>query len=220
MKVLMVGGGRESYYLARRFAAKGFEVVIVDRRADVCTRLARRLSATVVLGDGGDPRTLEDAGARGADVVLAITPFDQDNLIICQLATLRFGVPRAVALANDPDNAEVFEQLGVTSVSITDIVGGLIEQQTIVDEITRTLAVAEGRVNVTEVVLDEDAPVLGRCLDQLDLPRGALVAVVVRASETIVPGGSDTLRAGDRLVLVTLPEDHGPALRALTGESA
>lgn len=216
----MVGGGGAAYYLARRFAAKGYEVVIVDRRDDVCVRLARQLSATVVLGDGGDPRTLEDAGARGADVVLAITPFDQDNLIICQLATLRFGVPRAVALANDPDNADVFERLGVTAFSITDIVGGLIEQQTLVDEITRTLAVAEGRVNVTEVVLDAHAPVLGRRLDQLDLPPSALVAVVVRADETIVPGGSDTLQAGDHLVLVTLPEDHGPALRTLTGESA
>jgi len=216
----MVGGGGTAYYLARRFAAKGYDVVIVNRRGDDCARLARQSSATVVLGDGGNPRTLEDAGARAADVVLAITPYDQDNLIICQLATLRFGVPRAVALANDPDNAEVFERLGVTSFSITDIVGGLIEQQTIVDEITRTLAVAEGRVNVTEIVLDERAPVLGRRLDEVDLPRGALVAMVVREGETIVPRGSDTLEAGDHLVLVTLPADHGPALRTLTGESA
>ncbi len=216
----MVGGGGAVDHLARRFTEKGHEVVIVNRTSDECGRLARQLPATVVLGDGGDPATLEDAGARSADVLLAITPYDQDNLIISQLASLRFGVPRAVALANDPGNVEVFERLGVTAFSTTDIVADLIEQQTIVDEITRTLTVAEGLVNVTEVVLDEEAPVLGQRLDALELPKSALITIVVRGGEAIVPGGGDTLHAGDHVVLVTLPEDHGPALKLLTGESA
>ncbi|MBN1459603.1 MAG: TrkA family potassium uptake protein, partial [Armatimonadetes bacterium] len=119
MKVLIAGGGKTLYFLSRNFAAKGYSVVIVNRNKQECVQLARQLAATVVCGDASDPEILEESGAIGADAVLAITPNDQDNLAICQLAALQFGVPRVVALANDPDNAEVFEQLGVSSFSLT-----------------------------------------------------------------------------------------------------
>ena len=113
MKVLIVGGGKTLYFLCRNFTAKGYEVVIINRNRGECVQLARQLSAMVVCGDGSDARILKEAGAMGADVVLAITPNDEDNLVICQLASIQFGVPRAIALANDPDNAEIFEKLGV-----------------------------------------------------------------------------------------------------------
>jgi len=154
----------------------------------------------------------------GADVVLAITPNDQDNLVICQLASLQFGVPRAVALANDPDNAEIFQNLGVSAFSTTHIVGSLIEQRASIEQITNLLPVAEGKVNVTEIALDAGFPVAGKLLKDIELPENALVAVVIRESQPIVPRGATRLLAGDRVVLITLPENHGPVLKAFTGE--
>jgi trk system potassium uptake protein TrkA len=219
VKVLIIGGGKMLYFLCRNFAAKGYEVVIINRNHDECVRLARQLSATVVCGDGSDARILEDAGAMGADVVLAITPNDQDNLVICQLASHRFDVPRAVALANDPDNADVFEKLGVSAFSTTHIVSSLIEQRASLEQITNLLPVGEGRVNVTEIVLDAQSPVAGKLLRDVELPENALIAVVIRDNRPIVPRGANDLQPGDRLVLITLPENHGPVLRAFTGES-
>jgi trk system potassium uptake protein TrkA len=218
MKVLIVGGGRKLYFLCRNFAAKGYEVVIINRNREECVQLARQLSAMVVCGDGSDAKILKEAGAMGADAVLAITPNDQDNLVICQLASLQFGVPRAVALANDPDNAEVFEKLGVSAFSTTHIVGSLIEQRTSLEQITNLLPVGEGRVNVTEIILDGDSPVAGKLLKDIDLPENSLVAVVIRDNHPIVPGGASQLLEGDRVVLITLPENHGPVLKAFTGE--
>lgn len=218
MKVLIVGGGKTLYFLCRNFTAKGYEVVIVNRDQTECVQLARQLSATVVCGDGSDPRILKEAGAMGADAVLAITPNDQDNLVICQLASFQFGVPRAVALANDPDNAEVFDKLGVSAFSTTHIVGSLIEQRASLEQIINLLPVGEGRVNVTEVVLDADSPVVGKLLKDIELPQNALVAVVIRDNQPIVPRGANDLMAGDRVVLITLPENHGPVLKAITGE--
>ena len=154
----------------------------------------------------------------GPDAVLAITPNDQDNLVICQLASLKFGVPRTVALANDPDNAEVFEKLGVSGFSTTHIVGSLIEQRASLERITNLLPVGEGRVNVTEIVLDDDSPVVGKLLKDIDLPENALVAVVIRDNRPIVPCGANDLLADDRIVLITLPENHGPVLKAFTGD--
>jgi trk system potassium uptake protein TrkA len=218
MKVLIVGGGKPLYFLSRNLTAKGYDVVIINRSREECVHLARRLSATVVCGDGSDTRILQDAGAMGADALLAITPNDQDNLIICQLAAIQFGVPRTVALANDPDNAEVFEKLGVSAFSTTHIIGSLMEQRASLEQITNLLPVGEGRVNVTEIILDADAPVAGKLLKDIDLPKNALVAVVIREGEPIIPGGANRLLAGDRVVLITLPESHGPVLKAFTGE--
>lgn len=218
MKVLIVGGGKTLYFLCRNFTAKGYEVVIINRNHEECVQLARQLSATVVCGDSSDPRVLKEAGAMGADALLAITPNDQDNLVICQLASLQFGVPRAVALANDPENAEVFQTLGVSAFSTTPIIGSLIEQRASLEQITNLLPVAEGRVNVTEIVVDPGFPVAGRSLKDIELPENALVAVVIRDKEAIVPRGPTRLLAGDRVVLITLPENHGPALKAFTGE--
>jgi trk system potassium uptake protein len=218
MKVLIVGGGKTLYFLSRNFTAKGYEVVIINRNEKEYVQLARQLSATVVCGDGSDTGILKEAGAMGADAVLAITPNDQDNLVICQLASLKFGVPRSVALANDPDNSEAFEKLGVSAFSTTHIVSSLIEQRASLEQITNLLPVGEGRVNVTEILLDASSPVTGKLLKEIDLPENALVAVVIRDNQPIVPRGASDLMAGDHLILITLPENHGRVLKAFTGE--
>jgi trk/ktr system potassium uptake protein len=218
MKVLIVGSGKTLYFLCRTFTSKGYGVVIVNRDRAECVRLARQLSATVVCGDGSDAGILRDAGAMGADAILAITPNDQDNLVICQLAALKFGVPRTVALANDPENAEVFEKLGVAAFSTTQIISSLIEQHASLDQIVNMLPVSQGRVNVTEIVLEAGSPAAGRLLKDINLPGNALIAVVIRHGRALVPRGGDDLQAGDRLVLITLPENHGPVLKSLTGE--
>jgi len=218
MKVLIVGSGNTLYFLCRNFTAKGYQVILINRDREECIRLARQFSAMVVCGDGSDATILKEAGAMGADVVLAVTPNDQDNLVICQLAVLQFAVPRVLALANDPENAEIFEKLGVSAFSTTHIVGSLIEQRVSLEQIINLLPVGEGRVNVTEIILDQDSPVEGKRLKDINLPENALVAVVIRNDQPIVPRGSNELLSGDRIVLITLPENHGLVLKTFTGE--
>ncbi|MEX1229629.1 MAG: NAD-binding protein [Planctomycetaceae bacterium] len=220
MKIIVVGGGRVVYFLSRSFTSKGHSVTIVSRDAEECQWFARRLKATIILGDGSFPRILDDAGADNADLVLAITPRDEDNLIICQIAERRFGVPRTVAVVSDPDNETVFPKLGVKNVvSITRILSTLIEEQAGVEELTNLLALAEGRVNIAELELTKECPVLGLPLAEITLPESALIACVLRGKDVIVPHGATTLSVGDRVVLVTVPETHGKAVRMLTGEA-
>ena len=219
MKVILVGGDKTLYFLCRNFTSKGYEVVVINREQKEAVQLSRQLSATVLCGDGSDPEILAEAGARNADAILAITPNDQDNLIICQLASLQFGVPRCVALANDPDNAEIFEQLGVTAFSTTDIVGSLIEQRASLEQITNLLPISDGKVNVTEIILDADSPVIGQSLKDIRLPEGTLIGVVIRDNQPIIPRGATLLLDGDHIVLITLPASHGPAIKALLGDT-
>ncbi|MBN1932072.1 MAG: TrkA family potassium uptake protein [Desulfobacterales bacterium] len=219
MKVLIVGGGNTLYFVCRNFIAKGYRITVINRNHDECVKLARNLNITVIHGDGSESRILQEAGANGADVLLAITPNDQDNLVICQLAALQFGVPRTVALANDPDNAEVFKKLGVSAFSTTQIIGNLIEQKASLEQITNLIPVGEGRVNITEIVLSSDFPIAGKFLKEIELPDNALVAVVIRRNQPIIPRGHNRLMPGDRIVLITLPENHGTVLKVLTGQN-
>ena len=181
--------------------------------------LARRLKATVVYGDGSDQELLEEAGGNTADVVLAVTPNDQDNLVICQLAGLRFGVPRTLALVNDPENEMVFRELGIAAVSTTRILSKLIEQRAGFEEIINLIPIDEGKVNLTEVVLRENAPVIGRSLREIELPDNSLVAYIIRKEQSVVPRGPTVLQVQDRLIVISLPENHGQVLKVLTGSS-
>lgn len=218
MKIILVGGGETIYFLCRNFTAKGYEIVIINDDKEECVQFARNLSATVLWGDGSDFELLKEAGAMAADAILAITPNDQDNLIICQMASLRFNVPRPIALANDPDNVEIFERLGVSAFSTTQIVGSLIEQRASLEQILNLLPIGEGKVNVTEAVLGPESPVIGKQLKDIFLPENSLIAVVIRDNEPIVPRGWNYLQEEDRVVLITIPENHGKVLRLLTGE--
>ena len=218
MDTLIVGGGKIVYFLAKAFFSKGYNVTIINRKKEECSWLARQLKATVVFGNATDPQILKDAKTFSMDAVLAVTPNDEDNLVICQLAKMNFGVERTLALVNDPDNEEVFQQLGVTTAfSTTHIISSLIEQRTGLEDIVGLFSVAEGKVNITEVILKDDSPVLNKSLMELELPEDSLIACILRDSSPIIPRGSTKLHAQDRLVLITMPENHGQVLKILTG---
>ncbi len=224
MRVILIGGGETIetiYFLSRLFARRGYRVTIVNPHPAEAQMLSRQVKATVILGDGSDPAVLEEAGARQAEVVLSLTPYDPDNLVACQIAQKVYSVPRTMALVNDPDNEPVFRQLGITEVfSATRVIGSLIEGRTVFDEITHLFPADEGRLHVSEVVLDEKAPAVGKSLMELDLPKDSLVAAIIRQGQVVVPRGEDRLQAADRLILIALPEQQEQALRLLSGEGA
>lgn len=219
MRVIVVGGGKLALFLARDFAGKGYHVTIVNPDGAEATALARRLKATVLQGDGSDPSVLDEAGARRADAVIALTANDEDNLAVCQIARRMFQVPRTVALVNDPENEEVFRQMGVSvAFSATQIIARILEERAGFEEITSLIPVAEGRITISEVFLRPDAPAAGKALQELRLPEGALIGGIVREGQAIVPRGGTILQGGDRLILIAQPEDYDRVLRLLTGE--
>jgi trk system potassium uptake protein TrkA len=121
---------------------------------------------------------------------------------------------------NDPEHEEVFHRLGVTAVSTTRILASLIEQRVSFDEVINLIPVGEGKATVSEVTLDGDSPVVGSALTDIQLPEDSLIAFILRAGEPVVPRGGTVLEAEDRLVVITLPENHGATLAVLTGEQS
>ena len=218
MRVIIIGGNQTVYFLARQFVRRRYHVTIINRDPVRSRLLAQQTKATVVLGDGTHVQILEEAGARQADVLLALTSHDQDNLIACQIAQRLFDMPRTIAQVNDPDNEDVFRQLGVTHpFSATRIIGSILDQETDFEDITTLMPLAQGRINVADVRLHEDSPAVGKTLTELELSGNSLIACIIRDDEVIVPRGSTRLQADDHLVLVSHPEHQKRDLDLLCG---
>jgi trk system potassium uptake protein TrkA len=218
MRIIMIGGDKTVYFLARQFIEKGSHVTIINRDPNRARELAQQTQALVVLGDGSDVQRLEEAGARRADVVMALTSHDQDNLISCQIAQKMFAVPRTLALVNDPENEDIFRKLGITvAFSATRIIASLIEQQATFDDITTLMPIAEGRINVTDVRLDQYSPAVGKTLLELELTEGSLIAAIIRGEDVLVPRGGTRLQDRDHLILISHPEHEAEDLMTLCG---
>ena len=219
MKIILIGGGKTIYFLAKQFIAEGQSVTIINRDPEESQALSHELDATILLGDGSDPEILEQAGTGSADVLLSMTSRDHVNLVACQVANEKFDVPRTIALVNNPENEEIFRKLGVSLIfSATRIITSLLEQETDFMAITNLMAVAQGKVNVSEVRLPENALVSGKSLQELKLPAGFLLATIIRNDEVLVPSGSTILQAHDQLILIGQAENYRDVLRILTGE--
>lgn len=218
MRVIIAGNGRPLHHLCRSFAEKGHSVTVVDPDREECERIARRLAVEVLHADGTDAGALEEAGVAGADAVIALSPRDEENMLICQTASTRYSVERTIALVSDPENVGVFERFGIGAVSTAGVIADLLERRASFSSIVNLLPLAEGKVGVTEILLRDGAPVIGRTLRELAMPADSLVAVVVRNGSPIVPRGDHRFASGDRIAIVTLPEAHDIAVQLLTGE--
>lgn len=219
MQIIIIGGGNSVYYLSRSLISKGHNITIINHNHAECIRLARKLKAKVIFGDASDRAILEQAGASSADALFTITLNDHDNLVICQIASLTFKIPKIFTVVDDPDNETVFSQLGIQNVlSINRILAAMIEEKTGFSDITNLFSIAEGKVNFTELELQPDSPVINQPLAEIQLPESAIITVIIRNNEPVIPRGSTILRVGDRLVVMNTPIDHSKIIRQLTGE--
>lgn len=213
MKIIMTGQGKEYFFLCRRFLEKGYTITHITKDFSSGVKLYRDLKINVIEGDPCDLQTLKNAEAEIADIFLSLSENDHDNLIACQIASSKFGIPRTVALANDPQNVEIFEKLGVHAFSITSIIASFIEERTSTEEILNLQPAAKGLVNITELRIEKENLITGKPLKELKLPENILLGIIVRNGKAIIPGGNDCVLKDDSVILLSLPENHGKAIK-------
>lgn len=207
MFILIVGGGNIGYYLAKTLNASGHEVVIMEKDRQVHRIIADELGEMAVQGDGCEVRLLEEAGAARADAVVAVTGDDEDNLVICQMAKRMFNVPRTIARVNNPMNEELFHQLGVdAAVSSTKIIQSLIEQEIETGDVIPLAALKRGRLEVVDIDITEQCPVLGTPIGELNLPPESLIMCIVREERAMIPHSDHRLEVGDEIVVLVRAE--------------
>jgi len=220
MRVVVTGGGAVGRHLAIDLAERGHEVVMIEEDPVALERTRQWADRmTLLLGDACEPWVLEAANTSTADVVVAVTGHDEDNLVTSLLAKQEFGVPRVIARVNHPKNEWMFtEQWGVdASVSPPHILTSLVEEAIAVGDLIRILPLEGGKVSVVELRLPRESPNAGRPLYELRLPADAAILALVREGHVLIPQPETVVTAGDEILALASPESEEGLRAAILG---
>lgn len=220
MYVIVVGGGKVGYYLAKELVDEGQEVLVIEQDAARCQVISEELGDIVLRGDGCEIRVDEQAGMNRADIVIAVTGDDEDNLVTCQIAQHKFGVVRTIARINNPKNEGIFKQLGITTtVSATAAIMSDIEQELPSHQLIPLLRIRGSGLEIVEVKIPQRSPIVGKSIRDLLLPPQSIISLVIDENGTPrVPTNDTVIHAGDEVVAVTLKESEEMLRSALTSE--
>jgi trk/ktr system potassium uptake protein len=206
MYVIVVGAGKVGWNLARELLEKGHEVTLIDNDRDRYLTVEQELEHNIQYGDASELWVLERAGISRADMVIAVTGDDEDNILICQVAKEKYLVDRIIARVNNPRNREHFELLGIKPVvSATDLILRLIEHEVPEYGLVHLLDLPEQRLEIIEMLLPDDSRAAGQRVGDLEMPEGSLLISVLREGRGFVPGPDTVLEPGDEILAVLDP---------------
>ncbi|MDQ3728380.1 MAG: TrkA family potassium uptake protein [Actinomycetota bacterium] len=207
MYVIVVGAGKVGWNIARELIEKGHEVTLIENDRERYQTVEQELEHNIQYGDASELWVLERAGIQRADMVIAVTGDDEDNMLICQVAKEKYLVDRIIARVNNPRNLAHFELLGVRPVvSATDLIIRLIEHEVPEYGLVHLLDLPEQHLEIIELLLPENSHVTGRRVGDLQLPEGTLLISVLRGSEGLIPNADTVLEPGDEILAVLDPQ--------------
>ena len=216
MRIVITGGGKLGAHLAENMLESKHTVHLIERDKYRCRRLANKLDAEIICGDGTELETLMDAETEDADCFIAVTGSDQDNLVACQVARDHFYAKKVISRVYDPRNIETFQVLGIGNTACsTEILTKMIEQEADLAHMHLIATLNQGKAGICSMTLPSNTALDGVALKDIDLPGGTLVISLIRRGVLTIPNGSTTLQAGDELVAVSEERSQKALMRAL-----
>jgi trk system potassium uptake protein len=200
MYMIIGGGGDIGYYLTKSLLNQGHEVLLLEKGLARYQALNEELGPAVVRGDACEARTMEEVGASRADVIIAVTGDDEDNLVICQMAKKRYKVGRTIARVNNPKHAEIFQKLGIDlTVSPTQAILALIEVELPSSRFIPLMTLKNAGLEIIEMRIPAESPIVGKMLRDINLPRSSNLALIIRDQQYIIPSAETKIYANDEL---------------------
>ena len=222
MRVVISGAGAVGRHLASDLAKRGHSVTLIEQDPAVL-EIAKEWAPQVdhMIGDACEPWVLEKAQLNTADVVVASTGDDEDNLVTALLAKQEFGVPKVLARVNHPDNEWLFtEQWGVdAAVSPPHILTAMVEEEVTVGDLVRLLTLERGGISIVELTIPADSPSAGRPLYEMRLPPDATIVAIIRESHVVIPQPETVIADGDEVLALSVPEAESALREAVLGEA-
>ncbi len=206
MNVLIVGGEPTGAQLAALLLEQEHQVTLVENRPEVLSELHLELPTEVIYEDNAtDLKVLEDAGIREADVMVACTSNDTDNLTLCYLAHTLFGVPRTIGRINNPRHAWLFNDKLHVDVALNEsaVLAHLIGEEMSLGDMMTLLKLRRGQYSLVEAVIRPGVKAVDTAIKDLPLPEQCVIVAVLRKGEMIVPRGATVMEVGDEVLAVT-----------------
>lgn len=215
MYIMVIGGGQLGYYLAKGLLGEGHEVLVIEKDAAICEKISREMGSVCLRGDGCETTTLERTGTARADMFIAVTGDDEDNLIACQVAKHKFKVLHTIARVRNPRNEKLFRKLGIdVTISSTRIILEHIEREVPSHRLSHLLTIQDRGLDILEIKVPENSGAVGKTLGELALPEECILSLVIRpGNKPLVPDAATTIEAQDQIIAVA-PAGCEEALRA------
>ncbi|MEX0600663.1 MAG: amino acid permease, partial [Rhodothermales bacterium] len=211
MQVVIVGGGTEGSNIADRllkqdefrmiFRSSEYQITFVEQDEERCEELERRYSVPIFHGDGTKQDVLEQLEPHKMDVAIAATDHDERNAIVA-LQAKRLGIDRVIAIVRDPDYVDLLEASGVECISAPYATAAMVENYLDRPGVAELFELETGIASLIDMVVPEEALVVGRTIQDIDIPEECVVAAVIRGDEFVVPRGKTEIHGGDRVVFV------------------
>ena len=219
MYIIIIGGGRVGYYLSKALLDEGHEVLIIEKAANVCETINDELGSICYRGDGCETSTLAQVGTGRADMLVAVTGDDADNLVSCQVAKHKFKVPRTIARIRNPKNQVLFKKLGIdVTISSTNVILEQITEEVPTHPVVHLREIRDRGLEIIEVKIPQGATTIGKAIRDIVLPSGTLLPLIIRkAQKPIVPNPNTLLVAEDQVIAVVDPSSEEALRKALRG---
>ncbi|MGI6031228.1 MAG: Trk system potassium transporter TrkA [Eubacteriales bacterium] len=205
--VMIVGGGRVGYHLAKRLSLKGIRIKLIERDPQQCAFLAENLGSNVLVlnADGSDNKVLMEEEIFSMDAFVGATGYDEENLLMC-LGAKQMNVPKVVAKVSRNNYTDIIESLGVDAIfSTIDITASEILKYVRGGKILSVSLLLGGKAEVNEYIADAGMPIVGRPLSEVNIPKGNVVGAMLSGNnEVIIPNGNTVIQPGDRFVVFSM----------------
>jgi trk system potassium uptake protein TrkA len=206
MKVIIVGGGQVGSYLASLLLANGHDIKVIEHREKNFNKLDKDFPSEILIsGYGSDPAVLERAGIESADVLAAVSPDDEINLVVSTLAKMEYGVPRVVARVNNPKNAWLYNsQMGVDiGVNQADLMAHLVMEEMDMEEMFTLMKLKRGNYSIVQTKVAGNSAAANKMLKDLPIPKKSVLIAITRNDSVIIPKGDTQLLVDDDIMVMT-----------------
>ena len=220
MYIIVIGAGRLGYYLCKALLNEGHEIVLLEKDPKVVDIITEELGNVVVRGDGCEVSVLQEVGTGRADMFIAVTGDDEDNLTSCMVAKHKFNVPSTIARFRNPDNEELFKKLGIdVAVSATSIIIEAIEREIATHPLTHLITFKDRGYEVVDMKITKESVSAGKAIKELSLPKESRLALLIPADEEqpYIPSAQSVLKPGDRIIALITSDKEGELRAALRG---
>ena len=220
MYMIVVGGGKVGYHLAKALLAEGHEVLIIEKDKTRIDLICNDLGGICLLGDGCEAAVQAEAGTSRADMVIAVTGDDEDNLVACQVAKYKFKVPRTIARSSNPRNEPLFRMLGIdVTVSSTNVIMESIQQEVPTHIMTRLLTIQDKDFEIVGIKIPADSKSVGKTIKDLILPAETnLLLIITRDHKPLIITPEVKIQTGDEIIATTSLENEEQLKAAFIGK--
>lgn len=220
MRIVIVGGYNKADFLIDSLLKKNHKLVVVNEDKDYSEYLSMKYDISVVCGDPCKQYLLEEAEIDDFDILISLMEKDQDNFAICQTAKKIYNIKKVVCIVTDPKNVDIFKKLGLdTVISATYSISKLIEQASTIESLMNTLSLENEKIIMSEILIDKNYLSVGKKLAEIVFPENAIISCILRNNSMIVPNGNTVIEFGDKLFIISTPENQKEALNSITKDN-